>query len=96
MLLILIIRLYWAIFPENKRRKCIFRISCSQHVYRTTKTEGLYEGLIALRYRFLNCRAGFHIFENPVDGSNMMVLPNLQVLKEDEISERLISIKLNQ
>ncbi|QNK61002.1 membrane protein insertion efficiency factor YidD [Pedobacter sp. PAMC26386] len=89
-LLLLVIRSYWAIFPESKRRQCIFRTSCSQHVYQTSKKEGLQKGLVALRYRFQNCRNGFHIFENPIDGCKTMILQNGQVLKEDEISERFI------
>lgn len=89
-LLILVIRFYWYIFPESKRRKCIFRTSCSQHVYQTAKKEGFHEGLKALRFRFLNCRNGFHIFENPMDGRKSMILQNGQVLTEDEISERFI------
>ncbi|PIG95775.1 hypothetical protein CS542_10130 [Pedobacter sp. IW39] len=67
----------------------MFRTSCSQHVYQTAKG-GFHEGLKALRFRFLNCRNGFHIFENPVDGRKSMILQNGQVLTEDEISERFI------
>ncbi|MGY0035746.1 membrane protein insertion efficiency factor YidD [Pedobacter sp. NJ-S-72] len=88
-LLILLIKFYWAIIPENKRRKCIFRTSCSQYVYQTAKKEGFYKGLMAFRYRFLTCRGGYHIFENPIDGYKIMVLPNGQVITEAEISERL-------
>ena len=88
--LLLLIRFYWLVIPKGKRRKCIFRISCSQYVYQTTKTEGFYKGLLALRYRFQHCRAGFHIFENPVDGRKNMMLSNFRVLPEEEISERLI------
>ncbi|WP_068400708.1 membrane protein insertion efficiency factor YidD [Pedobacter cryoconitis] len=89
-LLILVIRFYWYVFPESKRRKCIFRTSCSQHVYHTAKKEGFRKGLKALRYRFQNCRNGFHIFENPIDGRKSMILQNGQVLTEEEISERFI------
>lgn len=89
-LLVLLIRLYWVIIPENKRRKCLFRTSCSQHVYQVTTKEGFYKGLAAFKYRFQNCRAGFHIFENPIDGSKYMMLPNNQVLTADEIAERFI------
>lgn len=90
MLLILLIRFYWAIVPESKRRRCIFRTSCSRHVYHTTKTLGFLKGLIALRYRYLNCRSGFHLFEHPTDGRKAMILPNGQLLTEGEISERFI------
>ncbi|WP_184624601.1 membrane protein insertion efficiency factor YidD [Pedobacter cryoconitis] len=89
-LLILLIKIYWVLIPKNKRRRCIFRISCSQYVHMKTKDKGLFKGLLALRYRFLNCRGGFHVFESPIDQSKMMVLPNQQILTEDEISERFI------
>jgi putative component of membrane protein insertase Oxa1/YidC/SpoIIIJ protein YidD len=89
-LLILLIKFYWFIIPERKRRRCIFRISCSRYVYQTTKNEGFYEGLIAFRYRFLNCRSGYQIFEHPVDGHITMVLPNGQLLTEAGISEKLL------
>lgn len=89
-LLLFTIKVYWAAFPESKRRKCIFRISCSQHVYQSTKKEGFYKGIIALKYRYLNCRSGFQIFNHPIDGSKMIMLPSGQVLTEGEISERFI------
>lgn len=88
--LLLLIRFYWAVIPKGKRRKCIFRISCSQYVYQITKTDGLYKGLLAFKYRFKHCRGGFHIFENPIDGRKNMILSNAEVLIEEEISERLI------
>ncbi|KQB99948.1 membrane protein insertion efficiency factor YidD [Pedobacter sp. Hv1] len=89
-LLLLIIKLYWLTVPKNKRRKCIFKISCSQHVYHTTKKEGLFKGLSALKYRFRNCRAGYYIFEHPITKSKIMALPNAQIITEAEISERFI------
>lgn len=91
LLLILMIQLYWAIIPKGKRRKCIFRTSCSQYVHQTTKSEGFYKGLMALMYRFHNCRSGFHLFEDPINGHKFMILPNAQIITEDEISERFIN-----
>jgi len=89
-LLLLVIKLYWGIIPKSKRRRCIFKISCSRFVYQTTEKKGLQKGLIAMKYRFQNCRNGFHIFEDPIDGSKSMVLPNGQLITENEISERFI------
>lgn len=90
LLLMLIIKAYWAIVPSKNRRKCIFRVSCSHYVYQMTKNKGWISGLKALRYRFLHCRAGFNMVEHPIDGSKMMVLRNGQVLPESDISTRLI------
>lgn len=85
------IRLYWATFPKSKRRKCIFKISCSQYVYQITNKEGFYKGLMALKYRYYNCRGGFHISVDPIDGRKIMILSNFNVLTEDDISERFIN-----
>jgi putative component of membrane protein insertase Oxa1/YidC/SpoIIIJ protein YidD len=91
LLLLLPIKLYWAIWPKSKRRKCIFRTSCSQHVYQVTKKEGLGSGLRALKFRFRNCRSGFHVFANPLDGRRRMILPGGLLLGEEEIAERLLN-----
>lgn len=91
-LLLLIIKLYWFVFPKDKRRKCIFKISCSRYVYQKTKEDGLIEGLLALKYRFLTCRGGYHIYEHPVTNCKMMLLSNFQIISESEISERIIKI----
>jgi len=91
-ILLLVIRIYWVVFPQNKRRKCIFRVSCSKHVYQIASERGLLRGLIALKYRYQNCRTGFHLFENHIDDSKMMILPSGQLLLENEISERFIKV----
>lgn len=89
-LLILIIKAYWLIIPASKRRKCIFRKSCSKHVYEETISKGIISGLKALKYRFENCRSGTQIFENPITRKLQIILPNNQILDEKEISERFI------
>ncbi|WP_158797880.1 membrane protein insertion efficiency factor YidD [Pedobacter sp. L105] len=93
-LLLLFIRIYWATVPKGKRRKCIFRTSCSQYVYQATRKEGFNSGLAALKYRYLNCRGDFHIFEDPIKRSKIMILPNGQGVTEDQIAERLITRQL--
>ncbi|WP_045492328.1 membrane protein insertion efficiency factor YidD [Chryseobacterium sp. StRB126] len=88
-LLILLIKMYWLVIPPAKRRKCIFKTSCSKHVYEKTINEGFISGLKAFKYRFKNCRSGAYILENP-SGKIQVILPNQQILNETEISERLI------
>ncbi|WP_259109498.1 membrane protein insertion efficiency factor YidD [Chryseobacterium sp. JUb7] len=51
-LLIFLIKIYWITTPPQKRRKCIFRQSCSKHVYEKTMNDGFISGLKAFRYRF--------------------------------------------
>ncbi|WP_262712137.1 membrane protein insertion efficiency factor YidD [Chryseobacterium hagamense] len=76
----------------SKRRKCIFRTSCSKHVYEKTAEEGFISGLKALKYRFKNCRSGAGIIEHPT-GEIYIILPNRRILNEPEISERFIKNK---
>lgn len=89
-LLLLIIRVYWALIPKEKRRPCIFNITCSKYVYRKTSQDGLYAGLQALMYRFANCRDGFQVFEHPTETTTIMILRNGQIIPQNEISERFI------
>lgn len=89
-LLILPIKMYWFLIPKTKRRKCIFRQSCSRYVFDKTINEGFISGLKALEFRYHNCRGGFQIFENPFTKQTQIILPNHCVLEEYEISERFI------
>ncbi|CAM2794029.1 membrane protein insertion efficiency factor YidD [Chryseobacterium flavum] len=91
-LLILLIKIYWLVIPQSKRRKCIFRTSCSRHVYEKTIQEGFISGLKAFKYRFQNCRSGAYIIEN-LYGEIQIILPNHQILNKTEISERFIESK---
>lgn len=92
-LLLLLIKLYWVTVSKGKRRRCIFNTSCSQHVYQATKKNGLYQGLIALNYRIHNCKSGFKLFENDLDGSMYMILPDGSTVRENEIAERFVQLK---
>jgi len=89
-LFLLAIRSYWFLIPASKRRQCIFRESCSIFVYKETSTKGFLKGLDALKYRYQNCRSGFIVFDNPIDGKKLMSLPNQQIIQEKEIAERLL------
>jgi len=92
-LLILPIKFYWLLIPKSKRRKCIFRKSCSRYVFDKTINEGIISGLKALKYRYRNCRGGFQIFENPITQQIQIILPNNCILEEYEISESFIHNK---
>lgn len=89
-LILLVIRIYWTLVPKSKRRPCLFRTSCSRHVYQVTNKEGLLKGLVAFKYRFRNCRGNFLLFTNSYDGSKNMIMPGGGTLKESEISERFL------
>jgi len=56
------IRLYWRFWPEARRRKCIFRRTCSHHVYHVTRILGLVAGTCALIDRLRKCRPGYSVY----------------------------------
>ncbi|WP_289662208.1 membrane protein insertion efficiency factor YidD [Flavobacterium panacagri] len=88
--ILLIIRLYWILIPKSKRKKCIFRKSCSNYVFEITQKEGFINGLKAFRFRYNNCRNGFQVFKNPVTNKIQLILPSLVIVEKEEIAERLI------
>ncbi|NVN18027.1 membrane protein insertion efficiency factor YidD [Muricauda sp. HICW] len=90
LVLLIGIRLYWYFIPKSKRRCCIFRESCSQYVYRITSKNGFVHGLKAFRFRYSNCRGGCGIFTNPITQETQLILPNGEVLSENQIAKRLL------
>jgi len=58
-LLLLAIRCYWRLVPQHRRRSCLFRESCSRHVYSVTHDQSARAGVAALVERFRRCRPGF-------------------------------------
>ncbi|KAF2509402.1 membrane protein insertion efficiency factor YidD [Flavobacterium zhairuonense] len=88
---LLLIQLYWILIPQSKRRKCIFKKSCSNYVFETTQKEGFINGLKAFRFRYKNCRGNFTIFQNPIDNKIEMILPSQIIIDREEIAERLIN-----
>lgn len=92
--LLAFIQIYWILVQPSKRRKCIFRKSCSQHVFESTIKDGLNAGLEAFKFRYKNCSHGFELFKNPIDGRTRMILRNHQIIDEDDIAERLIKRKI--
>lgn len=79
------IRIYWKIFPEKTRRKCIFKESCSHFVYAKTKEEGLVSGLKALRMRVKQCKPGYRIILLP-NNEKVVLLTDDSVVKIEELN----------
>lgn len=84
------IKIYSALTSGHKPRECIFRRSCINHVYRETYGKGIIAGLKAWEYRNKNCRPGFSVFENPINGELNMLLPNDEIIEEDKMARHLI------
>jgi putative component of membrane protein insertase Oxa1/YidC/SpoIIIJ protein YidD len=89
-LILFIIRMYWKIIPSSKRKKCIFKKSCSNYVFEVTKKEGFINGLKAFGFRYENCRGNFTIFKNPINNKLQMILPSQIIIERGEIADRLI------
>ena len=60
-LLLGLIKLYW-IIPEKRRRKCLFKVSCSHHIYSVTKSEGFVSGIKSFINRYKQCRTGYAVY----------------------------------
>lgn len=60
------IELYWFFVPAERRRSCIFRESCSRHVWRRLDEGGLRAGVDALRSRWRQCRPGYQVVQTTV------------------------------
>jgi hypothetical protein len=59
LILLALIRLYWRAWPERFHRRCLYRETCSHHVYRIAGAEGFIAGCRALRRRVRSCRPGY-------------------------------------
>jgi len=87
--LLLGIRMYWRLIPAHKRRRCIFKKSCSHFVFEKATQEGLASALKAFRYRFNTCRPGFKMLISPIDNKAILILKNGDVLEEKDASDSI-------
>jgi|GEM_PF-315221 len=85
-LILIPVYLYWHLWPAKwKHRQCLFRESCSHHVWRVTREEGFLPGWRALVYRYRNCRPGYRI-QLTRDGTFEMVLVHGDIIGESDIA----------
>lgn len=86
--ILIVIKLYWMVFSEKKRRCCLFKETCSHYVYRHTVEGGFFKGANALCQRLKKCRKGYQLYSS-LQGFEME-LADGSVIKEDEIAPRLL------
>jgi len=55
------IEYYWKNVPADKRRVCIYKVSCSKFVYDKIETRGFISGVKAYLSRIKNCNAHYSI-----------------------------------
>jgi hypothetical protein len=60
-LLLNAVRAYWLLWPRHLKRGCLYRETCSHHVYRVTLESGFAVGLRALRHRIRTCRPEYTV-----------------------------------
>jgi len=87
-LLLFVVRAYWHVWPENRKRCCLFRESCSRHVYRVTCHDGLLAGVRALFRRIRLCRGGYSVTA-AADGFRVSLVDGT-VISGDEASPVLV------
>lgn len=88
LILIVIIKLYWLLIPKHRRRRCLFKKSCSIYVYEITKSEGLISGLGALRYRINNCNSHYNIMK--INGEKVLVSKTNKVFNKKQINTSIL------
>jgi hypothetical protein len=87
-ILLVFIQLYWKLIPESKRKVCLFRESCSNHIYRITNENGFIKGITALRIRIIKCKPQYELLK--VDDMFILKLQDGSVINENEISQFLL------
>lgn len=88
LLVLKLIEFYWHLYPETNRRQCIFKETCSKHVYRRLKEKGLVAGFLALINRVKKCRNGHSLYLG--DNGFEMKLVDGTTIYQDAISPNLL------
>jgi putative component of membrane protein insertase Oxa1/YidC/SpoIIIJ protein YidD len=81
------IKLYWFLIPPSKRRKCIFKESCSKHVYRKLDEGGFKNGLNAFLKRYYQCRPGYKVFYNSTTTNLEIELSDYSIVQLGDMRE---------
>ncbi|HEU4557693.1 MAG TPA: membrane protein insertion efficiency factor YidD [Longimicrobium sp.] len=92
--MLLAIGLYWVVWPERFRRGCLYRESCSRHVYRVTRAQGLRQGARALVSRYRTCRPGYAIVA--AHGQRWLSLADGSFIPASEAAPRLLAANAEQ
>lgn len=82
------IRFYWKIIPIRSRKKCLFKESCSQYVYRKTQ-EGALVGIRALIYRMKVCNGHAELVKSSKYHEWNLLLSNGEVITNERIADHL-------
>jgi len=93
-LLLISIRIYQILAPKRFRGKCLFKESCSNFTFRTTKEKGFIAGIKALKYRIQNCRPNYFLTE--INGKILLITAKNQTIEEEFINNRILLVTRKQ
>ncbi len=79
------IEYYWNTRPENQRKICIYRITCSRYVYNEFENNGLIEGIRAYFYRMKSCNHGYKL-----SLKKDMLLTGMKIKTQQEINPLIV------
>ncbi len=80
--------MYQVSVPKRLRRQCLFKESCSCHVFRETREKGFTAGIKALKYRMHNCRPNYILIK--INGNISLITAQNEAINECEIDERIL------
>jgi len=86
--LIAIIKFYWIVIPDNKKRTCLFKETCSRYVYRHTVEHGFFKGMKALVERVKKCRRGYQLYTG--ENGFEIKLADGSIIYEEKISPLIL------
>lgn len=89
-LLIRIVCLYRRLPPQFKKRRCLFKETCSALALRVAREEGTLACFHALRKRFAGCRPNYHVFYDAVACEWQVQLVNGETASEAEIADIIL------
>jgi len=87
-LMLFVVELYWRLTNAAHRRPCLFRETCSRHVYRVTREYGAFRGIAAFAKRFRRCRLGY-VIEFDGQAGPFLRLADHSVAQPPELSESM-------
>jgi len=98
LIVISLIKFYYLLVPEEKRRICIYSESCSKYVLRTAKDRGFTKAVLAYIERIKSCNSNYSI-ESFGEMKIKIKTKNGIILEEEQINPFLVkcfkSIKPN-
>jgi putative component of membrane protein insertase Oxa1/YidC/SpoIIIJ protein YidD len=81
---LVLIKLYWKTYPEEERRVCLYKETCSKHTERMLLEKGFFVGITAFFKRMRNCKGGYSYQKS--EGKIIINTFNNAIITEEEIN----------